>query len=245
MNPLFNDPHYVFDPLEDGKSHISLLGVLGSDKDIVEDARTSYAKARTEEYTASDAKLLRYLLEHDHTSPLRGSVMKFRVTAPLFVCRQWWKHTIASTHAEEQVGWNEQSFRYTEALDSRHYYVPESFRLQGHANKQGSGGNIEDPVLAEIAFSTYANQCDSSYEAYAQLIEMGVSRELARGVLAPAFYTTWIWTASLQSILNFVYLRRTNHAQLEIREYSGCVEICLDDWFPDTWKAFKAFKLGE
>jgi len=233
----FTDQHYTFDPLQDGKSHLSLIGVLGSDKDVVEDARTSFATARTAELTDKDVKLLSYLISHKHTSPLRGSVMKFRVVAPLFICRQWYKHAVASAHTEEQLGWNEQSFRYTEATDGSDYYVPEVFRKQSASNRQATEGQISEED-SDFAWKLYRNACDESYSAYRKLLLLGVGREQARAVLSPAFYTTWVWTASLQSVLHFISLRKGHGAQSEIALYAECIEMLVDDFFPFTLSAF-------
>ncbi|NBO31843.1 MAG: hypothetical protein EBV05_09685 [Cyanobacteria bacterium WB6_1B_304] len=98
------------DPLADNKSRIELLAFLGGDLDIVNDARASFEKT-SQQLNPQDIKLIHYLAKHQHTSPFRGTVFKFKVKAPLFICRQWWKHVIASNHNDEQLGWNEKSFR--------------------------------------------------------------------------------------------------------------------------------------
>ncbi|MGB3616197.1 MAG: FAD-dependent thymidylate synthase, partial [Elainellaceae cyanobacterium] len=76
------------DPLNDGKSRIQLLSHMGSDLDVVNDARASFERV-SDELTPKDVKLLNYLAAHQHTSPFRGVVFKFKVKAPLFVARQW------------------------------------------------------------------------------------------------------------------------------------------------------------
>ncbi len=77
------------DPLGDGKSKLELVSHLGSDLDVVNDARASFEK-KSESFSKQDERLIHYLIEHRHTSPLRGVVFKFKVKAPLFLCRQWW-----------------------------------------------------------------------------------------------------------------------------------------------------------
>jgi thymidylate synthase (FAD) len=76
------------DPLQDNKSKITLLNCMGSDLDVVNDARASFNK-QSETLTEKDVKLIYYLIKHKHFSPLRGVVFKFKVKAPLFLCRQW------------------------------------------------------------------------------------------------------------------------------------------------------------
>lgn len=97
------------DPLGDGKSSLRLLDSMGNSLSVVNDARQSFA-AESAEWTERDGKLLRYLAKHHHTSPFRGVVFKWSVKAPLFIARQWWKHTVASTFVDDQLGWNEKVF---------------------------------------------------------------------------------------------------------------------------------------
>ena len=69
-----------------------------------------------------DIKLINYLIKHTNIHrQFRGVTFKFKVKAPLYICRQWWKHVIASNHNEEQLGWNEKSFRYVAIDDSNEF----------------------------------------------------------------------------------------------------------------------------
>jgi hypothetical protein len=112
----------MLDPLGDGKSSLRLLDFMGNSLSVVNDARQSF-DAESAEWTERDGKLLRYLAKHHHTSPFRGVVFKWSVKAPLFVARQWWKHTVASTFVDDQLGWNEKSFRYC-AADEAEFTFP-------------------------------------------------------------------------------------------------------------------------
>src|SRR6056300_389777 len=105
------------DPLGDGKSTVALIDSMGNSLAIVNDARQSFDN-RKEQWEEKDNKLLNYLAKHHHTSPFRGVVFKWQVKAPLFIARQWWKHTVASTFVDDQLGWNEKSFRYCSAEDA-------------------------------------------------------------------------------------------------------------------------------
>ncbi len=211
----------VKDPLNDGKSRIQLLSHMGSDLDVVNDARASFERV-SDELAEKDIKLLNYLAAHQHTSPFRGVVFKFKVKAPLFLARQWWKHTIASSHSDEQVGWNEKSFRYVAIEDGQEFYCPQTFRLQAKSNKQATEGDL-DPAANQQAIATYETLCRQSYEAYRQLLDLGVGREQARGVLVPAVYTSWVWTVSLQALLHFLQLRLGKGAQNEITAYAQAI----------------------
>jgi thymidylate synthase (FAD) len=228
------------DPLGDGKSRIELIGSMGSDLDIVNDARASFEKS-SEELTEKDIKLINYLIKHEHTSPFRGVVFKFKVKAPLYVCRQWWKHVIASNHNDEQLGWNEKSFRYVSIDDRNEFFVPSVFRQQSANNKQATEGNLPEEATRQ-AVEIYASQCRASYAAYQQLLELGVGREQARGVLVPAVYTSWVWTVSLQAVLNFIGLRLGSGAQNEIADYAKAIQELIQPVVPVAIAAWKTHK---
>jgi thymidylate synthase (FAD) len=226
----------IFDPLGDGKSRIQLLSRMGGDLDVVNDARASFDRM-SESLTDKDERLIAYLISHRHTSPFRGVVFKFKVKAPLFVCRQWWKHVIASNHNDEQLGWNEKSFRYVEIDRSQEFYIPKEFRLQSANNKQASGGELE-PITNQQAIAIYRYQCRASYDAYYELLSLGVCREQARGVLVPSVYTSWVWTVSLHALLHFIGLRKGEGAQSEIVLYAMAIEKIVREIVPATYGAW-------
>ncbi len=76
------------DPLNDNKSRIELIDSMGNDLSIVNDARASFEKT-SDNLDEKDIKLINYLIKHEHTSPFRGVTFKFKVKAPLYICRQW------------------------------------------------------------------------------------------------------------------------------------------------------------
>lgn len=225
-----SSPTTWLDPLYDGKSRIELIASMGSDLDIVNDARASFEKS-SPELSDKDIKLIHYLIKHQHTSPFRGVVFKFKVKAPLYVCRQWWKHVIASNHNDEQLGWNEKSFRYVAIDDSNEFYIPQVFRQQAKSNKQATEGAL-DEVANQQAIDLYAAQCRASYETYQSLLNLGVGREQARGVLVPSVYTSWVWTVSLQAVLHFIGLRQGAGAQSEIGAYAQAIQTLIKPIVP-------------
>jgi len=232
----------TLDPLGDDKSRIQLLEHLGGDLAIVNDARASFEKESTE-LGDKDRKLIHYLIAHEHTSPFRGTVFKFKVKAPLYICRQWWKHVVSSNSTEGQLGWNERSFRYVAVEDDADFYCPRQLRGQSSSNRQASDGYLPEDQNA-WAIALYSKQCESSYETYQALLKMGVSREQARGVLVPSFYTTWVWTASLQAVLHFIDLRRGAGAQSEIGAYARAVQSLILPLVPVAIEAWAVHRTG-
>lgn len=226
-------------PLGDELGKVELIDSMGNDLSIVNDAKASFNRQATE-VNEKGIKLIHYLISHQHTSPFRGVCFKFKVKAPLYCCRQWWKHVLASNHTQEQLGWNEQSFRYVTINDSGDFYIPQTFRKQAEDNKQSSWEPLDqqDNAVAQIL---YREQCRKSFAAYSQLIQMGVGREQARGVLVPSFYTSWVWTVSLQALLHFIYLRTGKGAQSEIALYAQAIEELIQPIVPQAMAAWKSY----
>jgi thymidylate synthase (FAD) len=225
----------MLDPLGDGKSSLRLLDFMGNSLSVVNDARQSFA-AESAEWTERDGKLLRYLAKHHHTSPFRGVVFKWSVKAPLFVARQWWKHTVASTFVDDQLGWNEKSFRYC-AADEAEFYIPIEFLQQSEDNRQASAGPLPSRSQ-QLAFAQYAQAVEACKQAYAGLLLTGVSKEQSRAILPSALYTSFVWTCSLQALFHFISLRIGHGAQGEIVAYAKAL---LELGRPVAPEAFDAF----
>ena len=223
------------DPLGDGKSSLRLLDSMGNSLSVVNDARQSFA-GESAEWTERDGKLLGYLAKHHHTSPFRGVVFKWSVKAPLFIARQWWKHAVASTFVDDQLGWNEKSFRYC-AADEAKFYIPTEFLQQSEDNRQASAGALaaDKQSLALMQYVRALHACQTAYEG---LLLTGVSKEQARAILPSALYTSFVWTCSLQALFHFISLRIGHGAQGEIVAYAKAL---LELGRPVAPEAFDAF----
>ena len=199
------------DPLGDKISSLELVRVSGSDLDIVNAARVSYGKI-SEAMTKQDEKLIRYLMEHKHTSPFEHNQLSFRVKAPIYVVREWMRHRMNS--------YNEISYRFVKPKIE--FYIPPKWRHQDTVNKQSSVGSFTDDGLHEL----YKKSIQESYETYEKLLENGICREQARGVLPVCIYTEFIYTCNLHSLIHFLNLRIKDDAQWEIRQYAkGLLEL--------------------
>lgn len=193
---------------------IELLEYMGSDSGILEAARVS-----TEALDDPDRnrELMSYLIRNEHHTPLETVIFKFKVKAPIFVARQWFKHRISS--------FNEKSARYCEFSDFE-CFVPDEFRKQGVGNRQ-SGENLFTPEFNDrLKLNLSQSITDAKYE-YEVMLDSNVAREHARTVMPVGIYTEWIWTVNLRSLMNFLYLRQHEHAQKEIRVYADAIRDML------------------
>lgn len=215
--------HPTLDPLGDGISSLELIRVSGTDLDIVNAARVSYGKITTE-LTDRDAKLINFLMEYKHTSPFEHNQLSFRVKCPMYVARQWFRHRMNS--------YNEISYRYAKA--KLEFYIPQEWRTQDKINKQASGAAYQNQALKE----QYMNSIKIATEAYITMLDQGVCRELARGILPVCVYTEFIFTCNLHSLMHFLTLRLDPGAQHEIRVYAQSMYELAQPHFPMALKAW-------
>ena len=211
------------------KGYVDFLEKFGSELTIVNAARVSFGNY-SKEWKKRDGGLLKYLWKNKHMSPFRHVIIRMRIHAPEVVMRQLYKHVVgieatASTSVKDHA-WNEISGRYKEVQE---YYYPEAWRAQSDDNKQASEGCVTDQDGANKLYHETMVQVVKCYE---NLLELGVAREQARLILPLSQYTTVIWTASLEAVLNFVALRDHDHAQYEIREYAKIMASYISDNFP-------------
>lgn len=206
---------------------VELIDHLGSDLTVVNAARVSFGKRKTE-LDDKDEKLIKYLATHAHWSPFRHVQLQFHCKVPEFVARQWYKHVVGIAYSESggaaptvvDHAWNEISLRYVDASDFD-FYIPQAFRRQSENNKQASTDETLDPALREgLATDQVRQHTAACAELYRTLVQSGVAREQARMVLPLNLYTEFYWTASLQAVANFLALRLHEGAQYEIRLYA-------------------------
>lgn len=234
---------------------------MGDDLDVVNSAKVSFDRASAT-FEEREARLLAFLAREEHTSCFRHSAVTLEVYAPLLVARQWFKYIVASSHVEDQLGWNESSRRYI--TEEPEFYLPaaDQWRSAPENKKQGSGdvlpsiderlfqdwldgklklgaenGFTDDPTGNHLTNALLSHQINGlrSYEA---ALAQGVAPEQAR-LFLPAYglYVRWRWTFSLGAGLHFLHQRLAHDAQSEIRSYAEAVKEILGDKFPHSVEA--------
>lgn len=195
---------------------------------IVNAARVSYANHNnTTKTVEDDKKLISYLLKNHHDSPLEFITLKFHIKCPIFIARQWFRHRTFS--------FNEISGRYVQLKEE--FYIPSRMNKQSKLNKQGSSEEeIEDKEQVIMSIETMYNNI---YKCYKELLNKGLSKELARIILPVGTYTEFYFSSNLRNLLHFLDLRNDNHAQYEIREYAKIIEKILEHLLPITLSAYK------
>lgn len=221
MNPIF-----LYD---DGIGKVEYVQHMGDDITIVNSARVSFGKHK-QTIDEKDKKLINYLVKHRHTSTFEHNVVTFRCKVPLFVRSQHHRHRTWS--------YNEISRRYT-SVDMA-FYSPNKFRTQHKSNRQSSNLDQEiDPVLNSSYLQIgYENASDAvkmhhsrSISLYNAMLDAGICREQARGVLPQNLYTEYYATCNLSNLIKFIDLRTHEGAQLEIQKLAeGMLAIAKNLW---------------
>lgn len=211
----------------DGQGWVGLIDHLGSETTIVNAARVSFGKLKTT-MEERDVTLLKYLIENRHTSPLEHLVFTFSIHCPLFIRGQWHRHRTWS--------YNEISRRYTE-IDLE-FYTPEKLRKQAESNRQASvdSPDFDDSLYREMI----RKQNEDSLALYNKLLEGGVCREQARGVLPQNMMVTFWGTVDLNNLLHFLALRDSDHAQWEIKQYAQAIKTLIKPIIPNVAEYYKS-----
>ena len=207
-----------------------------ADHAIAEAARCCYKRGTKS--IRDDKMLIRYLMRHNHTSPLEMIELKFHVKLPIFVARQWIRHRTANV--------NEMSGRYSEMPEE--FYIPEvnNLRTQSKINTQGSDGTI-DAEKAQIIIDQFTAECEGDFKLYREFLDNDVVREQARMVIPLNTYTEWYWKIDLHNLMHFLDLRCDSHAQQEIRVYADAIlELIkpLVPWTIEAWQDYSAYRNG-
>lgn len=227
--------------LDDKVGFVELLEVFGNDLTVANAARVSFNKesefnpvkvgygdgAKIIGYKLSerDQNLIQYLAENDHITPFFHPQIRFRIKMPIFVAREWYRHTIGFAR-------NEVSRRYV--TYEPEFLIPSALRKRDENVKQGSSSEIIPDNDEQVKLMKEYHQ--KALEYYNNLLKNGVCPEQARMILPQSMYTEFIETASLAGYARLVNLRLDSSAQLEIRKYANIVSEMLTKFFPVSWR---------
>lgn len=202
-----------------------LINSMGNDLTVVNAARVSFAKVK-DVFDDKDERLIRYLAKHKHWTPFSHVVLQFRITAPIFVARQWYRHTVGFAR-------NEESRRYIR--DEPQYFLPDEIRAAPEGSiKQGSGGNHIRSELWKLRYDGKVRECIDTYNT---MIKDGVAPEQVRMVLPQGVETSWVETASLYAYARLCNERMQEDAQKEIRDLAKQVYDECKIVAPASWEA--------
>ena len=207
---------------------VKLLETFGSDLTVVNAARVSLGK-HVDEFTEKDAKLIKYLADHEHTSPFFHPQARFRLKMPIWMAREWFRHTIGFAR-------NEVSRRYVDDLPT--FFIPDELRSRAPNKKQGSKDDVHEQN--ELFRTFMLEECTGAVLTYTLMLGQGLCPEQARMILPQSMMTEFIETGSLAAYARLCKLRMGPDAQKEIQDVAGEVAAILSAAFPSSWAALMA-----
>lgn len=206
---------------------VKLLDHMGDDLAVVNAARVSMAKESLA-MCESDEKLIHYLAKHKHWTPFAHVQFKFRISMPIFVAREYFRHTVGLVR-------NEVSRRYVDTPPD--FWTPKgAWRGRAENVKQGSGDLLPEEDCDE-ATSLYWEAVSVCAENYQGMLDIGVCPEQARAIIPQAMMTEFIETGSLAAYARIYGLRSDPHAQKEIQEYAHAIGEVIALIVPVSWAA--------
>ena len=212
-------------------SEVSLIDHMGTDLTVVNAARVSFGKKKTE-FTDGDAKLIKYLADHNHWSPFGHCSVQFHIKAPVFVARQLVKHQIGLT-------WNEISRRYVDFPPE--FYDVDVWRGRPVDKKQGSSDNTVEWVNRDRRTDTLKSEVENiALKNYNTMIEAGVAPEQARMILPQSMMTEWYWSGTLYAFARVCNLRCKPDAQVETQMVADRIDKLAEELFPVSWDALRS-----
>lgn len=170
--------------------------------------------------TATNEKLIRYLMKHDHWSPLEMASVCLEITTTRDIARQILRH---------------RSFSFQEF--SQRYAVAQNFedreaRLQDKKNRQNST-ETDDFVLKNAWREKQEELITHSKEVYAWALENGIAKEQARAVLPEGNTESRLYmNGTLRSWVHYIQLRSGNGTQKEHRDVAVACANAIKDIFP-------------
>jgi len=167
-------------------------------------------------------KLIRYLIKHQHWSPLEMTSMCLEIETTRDIARQILRH--------RSFSFQEFSQRYADPTKDL-AFVGREARLQDTKNRQNSVEldltNANDRELNNIWQEKQQAVINAAKEAYTWAVTNGIAKEQARAVLPEGNTISRMYmNGTLRSWIHYIQLRSANGTQKEHREIAlKCAEV--------------------
>lgn len=184
-----------------------------------------------------NGKLVVYLMDHKHWSPLQHITFGFRIETRRSISAQIFRH--------RSLNGQEWSLRYDEPLG----FEDIELRKEHPTNRQSST-EVFDPKIEDVWYNKVEEErYDKLYgkaseyikeylkygeELYKELIDKGVAKECARDILPLCTKTTIHITGTLRDLLGFLNVRCDEHAQKEVRDIATEIGEILEKEMPNV-----------
>ena len=175
--------------------------------------------------TDTSEKLIRYLIKHQHWSPLEMVSACMEITTTRDIARQILRH--------RSFSFQEFSQRYADPTKDLDFVLREA-RLQDTKNRQNSIAT-DDIKLQERWEEQQQFIINAARSAYDWAIVNGIAKEQARAVLPEGLIESKLYmNGTLRSWIHFIELRSANGTQKEHQEVARSCAEAIAAIFPMT-----------
>jgi thymidylate synthase (FAD) len=179
--------------------------------------------------TETSEKLIRYLVKHQHWSPLEMVSACIEITTTRDIARQILRH--------RSFSFQEFSQRYADPTKDLNFVLREA-RLQDLKNRQNSvelANSDNDNLLKEEWRKKQEFVIAAAKDAYEWAINNGIAKEQARAVLPEGLIESRLYmNGTLRSWIHFIELRSANGTQKEHQEVAIACAKVIAEIFPLT-----------
>jgi len=203
---------------------IELVNYMNGDYEIYRNAKVSTGAPKDD--IEDQKRLINFLVEQGHTSPLEFIELEFHMKCPIYVARQHVRHRIQEI--------NEYSLRYRKT-------IPE-WEPVNDLEDLTTAEKIKFNELCLESLNFYNGVLDrikNKYPKKEDLAKRSRVREKLRGVLGTAFYTEFYFKMNMHSLANWLQKRLAAGAQPEIRAYAEAVKDLVRPVAPITMDALE------
>ena len=173
--------------------------------------------------TDTSEKLIKYLIKHQHWSPLEMVSACLEIETTRDIARQILRH--------RSFSFQEFSQRYADPTKDLSFVLREA-RLQDTKNRQNSVEN-ENLALASFWEERQKRVINEAKNAYEWAIENGIAKEQARAVLPEGLTVSRLYmNGTLRSWIHFIELRSANGTQKEHQEVARQCAKVIAEVFP-------------
>ena len=173
--------------------------------------------------TATSAKLIKYLIQHKHWSPLEMVSACVEITTTRDIARQILRH--------RSFSFQEFSQRYADPVKDLNFVHREA-RLQDPKNRQNSIAT-DDELLQKSWQGLQDNVISAARFAYEWAIKNGIAKEQARAVLPEGLMESRLYmNGTLRSFIHYIELRSENGTQQEHVDVARACATVIAGIFP-------------
>jgi len=171
--------------------------------------------------TETNERLIRYLMKHQHWSPLEMVSICLEIETTRDIARQILRH--------RSFSFQEFSQRYAIADLG---FEPKEARLQDYKNRQNSL-ETDDIQLQEDWKKQQENVTVAAQTAYTWAINNGIAKEQARSVLPEGITISRMYmNGTLRSWVHYIQLRTEGGTQKEHRDVAYACALAIQPIFP-------------